>query len=199
LPHPLEDEYGLTAQELLDAVNQRFRAKVALEGVVAEAQFERKLRTFKEAGTIADYRMYDKDDYPDFSIRILEGGPEYMVEVKNIRDAKEAYKTGGEVVAYKVELQKTRRGADPSSRYYDVDRFDIVAVCLGKKTGDWGEFFYAMTADLTRSSKYPDKLDIMHRVPLPESVAPSSASGRDTGPWYADFEGFLTALRGGSA
>ena len=47
MPHPLEDEYGLTAQELLDAVNQRFRAKVALEGVVAEAQFERKLRILK--------------------------------------------------------------------------------------------------------------------------------------------------------
>ena len=196
MPHPLEDEYGLTAQELLDAVNQRFRAKVALEGVVAEAQFERKLRTLKQAGKIADYSMYDKDDYPDFSIRISEDGPEYMVEVKNIRDAEEAYKTGGEVVAYKVELQKTRRGADPSSRYYDVDRFDIVAVCLGKKTRDWGEFLYAKTADLTRSSKYPNKLDIMHRVPLPESVASSSASGRDTGPWYADFEDFLTILKG---
>jgi len=134
----LEDEYGLTAQELLDAVNQRFRAKVALEGVVAEAQFERKLRILKQAGKIADYSMYDKDDYPDFSIRLSEDGPEYTIEVKNIRDAEEAYKTGGEVVAYKVELQKTRRGADPSSRYYDVDRFDIVAVCLGKKTGDWG-------------------------------------------------------------
>jgi TATA-box binding protein (TBP) (component of TFIID and TFIIIB) len=100
----LEDEYGLTAQELLDAVNQRFRAKVALEGVVAEAQFERKLRILKQAGKIADYSMYDKDDYPDFSIRLSEDGPEYTIEVKNIRDAEEAYKTGGEVVAYKVEL-----------------------------------------------------------------------------------------------
>lgn len=63
-------------------------------------------------------------------------GPELKVEVKNIRDAEEAYRKRGEVVAYKVELQKTRRGEDPSSRYYDVDRFDVVAVCLGKKTGD---------------------------------------------------------------
>jgi hypothetical protein len=50
----LEDEYGLTAQELLNAVNQRFRAKVAVEGVVAEAQFERKLRTLEQAEKVSE-------------------------------------------------------------------------------------------------------------------------------------------------
>ena len=36
--HPLETKYGLTSAELLDAVNERFRLKVALEGAVAEFQ-----------------------------------------------------------------------------------------------------------------------------------------------------------------
>ena len=40
--HPLEAQYGLTAYELLDAVNKRFRLKAALEGAVAEVQMERR-------------------------------------------------------------------------------------------------------------------------------------------------------------
>ena len=32
MSHPLEVEYGLTADELLDAIEKRFRAKVTLEG-----------------------------------------------------------------------------------------------------------------------------------------------------------------------
>ena len=36
--HPLEAKYGLTSTELLDAVNARFRLKVAFEGAVAEFQ-----------------------------------------------------------------------------------------------------------------------------------------------------------------
>ena len=41
MPHHLELKYGLTAQELLDAIDKRFRLKVALEGAVAEVHFER--------------------------------------------------------------------------------------------------------------------------------------------------------------
>jgi hypothetical protein len=39
VPHALELKYGLTAQELLDAIDKRFRLKVALEGAVAEVHF----------------------------------------------------------------------------------------------------------------------------------------------------------------
>lgn len=120
---------------------------------------------------------------------VSNDGPELKVEVKNIRDAEEAYRKRGEVVAYKVELQKTRRGEDPSSRYYDVDRFDVVAVCLGKKTGDWGQFFYTRVSDLERSPKYPNKLNVMHRVPLPGSA--------DPGDWHEDLGELLTTMREG--
>ncbi len=199
MPHPLEDEYGLNASELLDAVNERFRLKVALEGAVAEVHFEKKLYELELAGVIMCHEKYDKDDYPDFSVWLSENGHDLKIEVKNIRDAEEAYRnrSTGEIEAYKVELQKTRRGEDPSSRYYDADRFDIVAVCLGKKTGNWGEFFYAKSVDLARSKKYPHKLDVMHRVPLPESVAPPSVLGRDTGAWHDSLENVFNDMRSG--
>lgn len=64
MPHPLEDEYGLTAEEILTAVDKRFRLKVALEGAVAEVRFGRKLRELQEAGTIHCYENHDRDDYP---------------------------------------------------------------------------------------------------------------------------------------
>ena len=34
--HALEQEYGLTKEEILDAISRRFRAQVTLEGAVAE-------------------------------------------------------------------------------------------------------------------------------------------------------------------
>ena len=49
MEHPLAKQYGLTAHELLDAVNRCFRLKVALEGAVAEVQMEKKIKTLESA------------------------------------------------------------------------------------------------------------------------------------------------------
>ena len=63
--HGLELKYGLTAAELLDAVNARFRLKVALEGAVAEFQMAKHLESL--VGSIVDrYEMHDLDGKPDF-------------------------------------------------------------------------------------------------------------------------------------
>jgi len=67
-------------------------------------------------------------------------------------------------------------------------------VCLGKKTGDWGQFFYAKTSDLERSPKYPNKLAVMHRIPLPESDDATSLLGREYGHWYDDLGELLATL-----
>lgn len=191
LPHPLEDEYNLTAQELLDMINERFRLKVALAGAVAEVQCEKRLVAVRESGIISMYEHHDIDDYPDFTIFPSEEGPELKVEVKNVRNYKAGYREGGEIVAYMVELQKTRRGADESSRFYDVDRFDIVAVCLGKKTGNYEDFLFARATDLKRHNKFPHKLAAMHRLPLLENLPEAGTSI-----WYEKLEKLLMVMRG---
>lgn len=61
--HPLETKYGLTAFELLDALDKRFRAKVTLEGAVAEVQMEKHIKAF--VGSKIDRYQ---DGKPDFSI-----------------------------------------------------------------------------------------------------------------------------------
>lgn len=172
-------------------INERFRLKVALTGAVAEVQCEKRLVALRESGIISLYEHHDIDDYPDFTIFPSEEGPELKVEVKNVRNYKAGYREGGEMVAYMVELQTTRRGADESSRFYDVDRFDIVAVCLDKKTGDYEDFLFARSTDLRRHNKFPYKLAAMHRLPLPES-----SSNAEANIWHENLDQLLEVMRG---
>jgi hypothetical protein len=67
MEHPLAKQYGLTANELLDAVNGHFRLKVALEGAVAEVQMEKKIKAL--VGSVVErFESYDQDGHPDFGI-----------------------------------------------------------------------------------------------------------------------------------
>lgn len=186
--HPLEKKYGLNAGELLDAIAGRMRLRVAVEGAVAEYHIDRQIA--KLVGSCIDrYESHDLDNHPDFSIWLPGRAEPILAECKNVRESSkeggEAYRVKGEVVAYKVETQKTRSSkSDPLSRQYSVDQFHILGVCLGKKTGDWSQVLYARTLDLARDPKHPHKLAVFQRVPLP--------GAEDIRPWYDDL-GHLVA------
>jgi hypothetical protein len=177
MEHPLEKEFGLSAYELLDALKKRFRARVTLEGVVAEVQMEKKIKAL--VGKIVErYEAYDIDGHPDFGIWLPGSDRRLLAECKNVRDTEEAYRQAGEIVAYKVETQKTRASkGDPISRFYGVDQFDILGVCLGKKTGRWSDFMYVRVVDLVCHAEHTGKLAVFQRVPLP---------GTPVAPWYDD-------------
>jgi len=188
MTHPLEKVYGLTATELLDALSRRFRAKVALEGAVAEVHMERKLKAAQRAGAVSKYVSHDIDGHPDFSIWLPGRKKVLLAECKTVRDSNEAFRSGGKITAYKVETQKTRASqGDPSSRFYGVDQFDILGVCLGKKTGRWDEFMFILSSKLARHASYPNKLAVMHRVPLPAAT--------NVAPWFRDIGELLRTLR----
>ena len=174
MPHALELKYGLTAQELLDAIDKRFRLKVALEGAVAEVHFERKLRIASREGWLTSYESHDRDGMHDFTVVTLSE-ISIRVEVKTIRNGPKP----------KVELQKTRAAkADPSSRYYDRNHFDVVAVCVGRSTGDWSQFRYALVRELLGHRNHPDKLQVMHSIP----------EGVETNPrWFSRFQDIIDA------
>ena len=74
LSHPLEEEFNLSASELLDMIDERFRLKVALAGAVAEVQCEKRLVALREGGSISRYERHDVDNYPDFTIGPSEKG-----------------------------------------------------------------------------------------------------------------------------
>jgi len=97
-------------------MNRRFRAKVTLEGVVAEVHLGKHIRALQDRGFITRYEEHDLDRYPDYSIW-LPSLPEkvFRIECKNVRDTEEAYRRDGEVVAFKVETQKTRAVIGPKN------------------------------------------------------------------------------------
>ncbi len=177
MPHPLELKYGLTSQELLDAIDRRFRLKVALEGAVAEVHFERKLNIATREGWLSSFESHDVDGMHDFTVVTLSGLP-IRVEVKTIRNG----------VKPQVELQKTRAAkADPSSRYYDRVHFDVVAVCVGRYTGDWAQFRYVLVRDLPEHRNHLNKLQVMHAIPDGEETQPR---------WFSRFQDVIDAYSG---
>jgi len=191
MAHPLESAYGLSATEILDAVSKRFRLRAALEGAVAEVQMERKIQTLL-GSIVARYESHDLDGQPDFSIWLPGIDKPLRAECKNVRESSkaggEAYRDGGKLVAYKVETQKTRASqGDPTSRYYGVDQFDILGVCMGKKTGKWTDLMFAKVADLQRHAKYSNKLAVFQRVPLPTADR--------LFPWYDDLGKLLSTYQ----
>jgi len=186
--HPLEEEYGLTKEELLDAINRRFRAKVTLEGAVAEVHLGKQIKALYEKGAITKFEEHDLDAYPDYSIWVpTKPNVKFRIECKNVRDAREAYRKSGEITAYKVETQKTRTSkSDRSSRFYSYGQFEILAVCLGKKTHNWKQFLFIQSKDLGRHPDYKNKIAVMHQVPLPGSdIKP---------PWYISLEDLIKSL-----
>jgi hypothetical protein len=186
--HPLEKEFELSAAELLDAINRRFRAKVTLEGAVAEVHLGKHIKKLHDQGIIARFEEHDIDSYPDYTIWLPDKPEkEYRIECKNVRDTEEAYRKKGQIVAFKVEAQKTRASkGDLSSRHYGFGQFDILAVCLGKKTHNWRQFMYVQTKNMASHGKYPDKLAVMHPVPLPDLPA--------SRPWYNSLESLIGEL-----
>ncbi len=176
--HPLETKYGLSSAELLDAIGSRFRLRVAVEGAIAEYHMRKHI-----AALGLRFEEHDLDNVPDFSIWLPGREIAIHAECKNIRESSAPggadYRHGGQVVAYKVEVQKTRTSNDDrTSRLYDVDHFQILGVCLGKKTGNWSDFYFARTIDLASHREHSHKLAVFHRVPL--------AGAAETQPWYAD-------------
>lgn len=174
MPHTLEIKYGLTAQELLDAIDKRFRLKVALEGAVAEVHFERKLRIASQEGWLTSYESHDVDGMHDFTV-VARSGASIRVEVKTIRNGQRP----------QVELQKTRAAkGDSSSRYYERNHFDVVAVCTGRFTGDWSQFRYAFVRELPAHRSHPNKLQVMHPIPEGEETTPR---------WFSRFQDVIDA------
>lgn len=188
--HPLESKYGLSSNELLNAVDARFRLKVALEGAVAEVQMLKKIALLVGA-EIERFEVHDLDGHPDFSIWLQGSKTPLLAECKNVRESSKkggaGYRRGGEIVAYAVETQKTRAAkGDPTSRLYGIEQFQILGVCLGKKTGNWSDFLFARSTDLKRHAQHPHKLAVLQRVPLP-----SAAKLR---PWYATLAELLQSF-----
>jgi hypothetical protein len=80
--HPVEKRYGLSAAELLDAIDARFRLHVAVEGAVAEYHMRKHV-----AALGLRFEEHDEDNVPDFSLWLPGCHDPIRAECKNIRDS----------------------------------------------------------------------------------------------------------------
>lgn len=163
--HPVERMLNASARDILDALENGFRARADLKGKLAELFMSRHLDDLQRQEVIDHYQWFDQDGVPDFTIWFTDGRL-IQLEVKNVRSGPGRLR---------AETQKTRASrSDPMSRYYRVDAFDVVAGCLFNTTGRW-DYVFARASSLARLPADPDYLATM------QSIDPQIVH-----PWYAN-------------
>jgi len=153
--HALAREFELSEAEVLDLIASARRLKMAVRGWVAEEHLVRRL---SEVPGVSDCARLDEEGGPDVSLR-FEGSRPITIECKNV-----LRKTTSAGLA-RIDFQRTRASkADPCSRYYRPDDFDVLAACLHAVTLRW-EFSYAIPRRLdSYGPRCPGKLSNNVRV-----------------------------------
>lgn len=146
--HQLAREFEMSETAVLDLIARASRLKMAVRGWVAEQHLVEQLR--KVEG-ITDCEHINAENSPDVQLR-FEGSDLLFVECKNV------LRTPNRDGAARVDFQRTRASkADPCSRYYSTDDFDIIAACLHARTERW-EYSFALTRALDPHRKCRGKL-----------------------------------------
>jgi hypothetical protein len=146
--HNLSEEFQLSHGEILDLIQSAPRLKMAVRGWVAETHLHRHLLALPE---ISECQRIEEDGKPDFMLRFQDSRP-ITLECKNVL---RKLRTDG---IPRVDFQKTRASkADPCSRYYRPEEFDVVAACLHPSTEQW-EFAFALTRELAPHPKCEGRL-----------------------------------------
>jgi len=146
MTNKLEDEFQLSADEILHVIDRSPRCKQMVKGFVAEYHLERLFQGLKDSGKIVSFERLNRDGQPDFVVKSNKGS--FRVECK-MAMAKTRYADGD----MKIDFQRTRNSpADPTSRFYKRGDFDIVAACLYNQTGKW-EFKFIRTSNLLIDQK----------------------------------------------
>lgn len=152
--HQLSAEFELSESEVLDLIAGARRLKMAVRGWVAEAHLVRHLQ--RVAG-VTECRRIDDEGAPDVVLRYLNSR-EITVECKNVLRTTTADGTP------RLDFQRTRASkADPCSRYYSAEDFDVVAACLHAVTERW-EYRLACSATLDAHTRCPGKLSHLVRL-----------------------------------
>lgn len=169
--HQLAREFEMSEAAILDLIADARRLKMAVRGWVAEQHLVEQLR---EVEGITDCERIEAENSPDIQLR-FEGSDLLFVECKNV------LRTPTKDGAARVDFQRTRASkANPCSRYYSADDFDVLAACLHARTERW-EYAFTSTSALDSHRKCPGKLS--------SNVVVDAR-------WYDDIRGILaTAAR----
>ena len=148
--HPLEKEFGTTAEVILEAISRsNDLTKRGIRGIIAEAYFKVEVIEKTEGWN----NITPSGEYP-FDFLIEQGQDKVSIQVKLQRSknhepmkANEAYRFFSSDL-YVTETQKTRGGTDAKTknetRPYRFGEFDILAVSMQPTTKKWSDFRYTV-------------------------------------------------------
>jgi hypothetical protein len=153
--HRLENDWGTTAEVILEAIHEApDLIQRGVRGVLAEAIF----RTVVVPQTLPSWRSEPVHNDEAYDLLLSHRSPglgRVRVQVKSQRKERQVPKIYRQQVGpppvYVVETQRTRNGTHPdgtSSRPYRFHDFDILAVCLHASSGRWEDFIYCAAPDL---------------------------------------------------
>ncbi len=146
--HVLAQEFELDESEVLDLIAEAPRLKMAVRGWVAEEHLVRQLR---RVPGVSECARINEEGGPDVRLRFLESRL-LTVECKNVLRKRH---TDG---VPRLDFQRTRTSkADPCTRFYSVNDFDMVAACLHPVSEHW-EFRYALPGALDPHKSCTEKL-----------------------------------------
>lgn len=176
LLHPLEQEWGTTAEAILTAIaRSNDLTQRGIRGILAEATFEETvLPKIEESGwktiPIVGDQAYDfiiKKSNLSVRIQVKLQRRERLVPKVYSARARAALKCPSGTM-YVVEVQKTRTGnrKGQKTRPYRFGDFDILAVNLHPSTGDWKRFIFTVAGWLLPRSNDSDLIEIYQPVPL---------------------------------
>jgi len=146
--HQLAREFEMSEAAVLDLIAGASRLKMAVRGWVAEQHLVEQLQ---QVDGITDCERIEAENSPDIQLR-FEGSDLLFVECKNV------LRTPTKHGDARVDFQRTRASkADPCSRYYSPDDFDVLAACLHAHTERW-EYSFALTRELAEHKKCTGRL-----------------------------------------
>lgn len=147
--HPLAAEFELSPDQILELIASARRLKMAVRGWVAEEKLREVLSVTQ--GVTACERL-DEEGGADLRVS-WRHGPPLLIECKNVLRKKNREGLP------KIDFQRTRASkADPCSRYYAPEDFDIVAGCLHAVSEQW-DFKYALPSQFDPRVGCPGKLN----------------------------------------
>jgi hypothetical protein len=174
--HPLETQWGTTAEAILGAISRSSDlTQRGIRGILAEATFE---ETVAPAMAKAGWQPEPISGDQSYDFVLNRGTERIRIQVKLQRREKGlpkelprrsrlALRAAPETL-FVVEVQKTRSGqkAGEQTRPYRFGDFDILAVNLHPSTGDWKKFLYTVGDWLLPRAANPNLIEIFQPVPI---------------------------------
>lgn len=151
--HRLLEDLGVGPATLLDIIQRAPRLQMAVRGWVAQHHLETYL---DDLPYVARVDSSQEVAGPDLMVQLRPDAftrREIRIECKNV------LRKPGPGGLPKVDFQRTRASkADPCSRYYAAEEFEVVAACLHPLSQSW-EFRFKATSAMAKHRKCEGKLD----------------------------------------